>query len=81
MGEPQPREMSRDARASELADLERRELEISARRRKLHDRLDSFANELTQRCARDLSDERRAIHHRIDQLLASMGEEYRQGRR
>jgi hypothetical protein len=59
-----------DALAIELVQLERRELEISALRRKLHDRLNSFPNEFTLRRERELSDERRAIHRRIDELKA-----------
>jgi hypothetical protein len=60
-----------DALALELVQLERRELDISARRRKLHDRLNSFPNEFTQRLERELSDERHAIHDRIDQLKST----------
>ena len=60
-----------DALAIELVQLERRELEISALRRKLHDRLNSFPNEFTQRRERELSDERRAVHHRIDELRST----------
>ncbi len=59
-----------DALAIELVQLERRELEISALRRKLHDRLNSFPNEFTLRRERELSDERRTIHRRIDELKA-----------
>ena len=59
-----------DALALELVRLERRELEVSALRRKLHDRLNSFPNEFTLRRERELSDERRVIHRRIDELKA-----------
>ena len=59
-----------DALAIELVQLERRELETSALRRKLHDRLNSFPNEFTLRRERELSDERRVIHRRIDELKA-----------
>ena len=61
-----------DALAIELEQLERREAEISARRGKLHDRLASFHNELTQRREREVSAERRAIHRRIDELRAQL---------
>jgi hypothetical protein len=53
-----------------LARLERREREVSALRRKLHDRLDSFPNAVTQRQERDVSTERRELHRRIDELRA-----------
>lgn len=61
-----------DALAIELQQLERREREISARRRKLHDRLCSFPNEFTQRQEREVSTERREIHARIDALRAQL---------
>ena len=65
-----------NALAMEFAQLERRELEISALRRKLHDRLNSFSNEVTQRREREVSAERQAIHHRIDELKVLFGHEY-----
>jgi hypothetical protein len=55
-----------------LADLDRRERQISARRKKLHDRLNSFPNELTAAHERQLSDERRELHRRIDALRADL---------
>ena len=61
-----------NALALELLRLERRELEVSALRRKLHERLSSFPNESTQRREREVSDERRAIHRRIDELRAQL---------
>ena len=61
-----------DALADELVELELRERDVSARRRKVHDRLNSFPNELTQRHERELSDERRAIHRRIDEIRAQL---------
>jgi hypothetical protein len=54
----------------ELVELERRERQVSAFRRKLHDRLDSFPNELTQERERQVSAERRDLHRRIDTLRA-----------
>ncbi len=53
-----------------LARLERREREVSALRRKLHDRLDSFPNAVAQRQEREVSTERRELHRRIDELRA-----------
>ncbi|MBA2299010.1 MAG: hypothetical protein H0W14_13360 [Actinobacteria bacterium] len=61
-----------DALALELVQLERKEPEISARRRKLHDRLNAFPNEFTQRQEREVSAERRAMHERIDELHAQL---------
>jgi ABC-type phosphate transport system auxiliary subunit len=55
-----------------LVDLERRERQVSALRRKLHDRLDSFPNELTAAHERRLSAERRQLHRRIDALRAEL---------
>jgi hypothetical protein len=56
----------------ELEHLERREREVSALRRKLHDRLDSFPNEVTQAHEREVSAERRELHLRIDEVRASL---------
>ena len=56
----------------ELEHLERRERAVSSLRRKLHDRLDSFPNEVTQTREREISAERRELHLRIDQLRASL---------
>jgi len=57
-----------DALLAELVDLETREREISAERRRLHARLDTFPNELTARRERQVSAERRGLHVRIDEL-------------
>ena len=57
----------------ELAELERAEVEIFKIQRKLHVRLDSFPDELTQRRERAVSDERQVIHRRIDELRAQLG--------
>lgn len=54
----------------ELLALERREREVSQLRLKLHDRLASFPNQLSQARERELSIERRQIHDRIDELRA-----------
>jgi hypothetical protein len=56
----------------ELLELERREREISALRRRLHDQLDSFPNAVTQARERRVSDERRTLHRRIDTLRAEL---------
>lgn len=56
------------AATARLADLERREAEISRLRRKLHERLDTFPNEPTRHMERTVSDERRALHREIDAL-------------
>jgi hypothetical protein len=53
-----------------LADLEAEEVEVSRLRRKLHDRLASFPNEVAQQQERELSARRRALHVRIDALRA-----------
>jgi ABC-type phosphate transport system auxiliary subunit len=55
-----------------LADLERRERQVSALRRKLHNRLDSFPNEVTAAHERQLSAERRELHRRIDALRGEL---------
>lgn len=56
----------------ELEQLEQQERKVSAFRRHLHDRLDSFPNELTERREREVSAERRALHRRIDTLRAQL---------
>jgi hypothetical protein len=56
----------------ELEQLEQQERKVSAFRRQLHDRLDSFPNELTAKREREVSATRRALHHRIDSLRAQL---------
>jgi hypothetical protein len=56
----------------ELEHLEHREREVSALRRRLHDRLDSFYNEVTGAREVQLSVERRELHARIDMLRAEL---------
>ncbi len=56
----------------ELEQLERQEREVSTLRRQLHDRLDSFPNELTAVREREVSTERRKLHERIDSLRAEL---------
>jgi hypothetical protein len=53
-----------------LRELEAEEVEASRLRRKLHDRLSSFPNEVTQQQEREVSARRRALHVRIDALRA-----------
>jgi hypothetical protein len=64
-----------DALARELEELTLRERDVSARRRKVHERLNAFPNELNQRHERELSDERQAIHRRIDEITAQLRHE------
>jgi predicted nucleic acid-binding Zn-ribbon protein len=61
-----------DALLVELEELKRRERELSELRRKLHDRLDSFPNEVTKKQEQRLSEERRDLHKRIDVLRAQL---------
>lgn len=56
----------------ELEQLERLEHEVSARRRALQDRLDAFPNEVARRRERQISDERRRLHRKIDELRAQL---------
>ena len=56
----------------ELERLEQQERKVSAIRRQLHDRLDSFPNEAAVVKERKISDARRALHKRIDALKAEL---------
>ena len=56
----------------ELEHLEHREKEVSALRSRLHDRLDSFPNDVTGAREQQLSAERRELHSRIDVLRAEL---------
>jgi hypothetical protein len=54
---------------AELSQLEQEERALSTVRAKLHDRIDlGFPNDLTIARERQVSDERRALHRRIDAL-------------
>ena len=53
-----------------LAELEAEEAEVSRLRRKLHDRLASFPNEVAQQQEHEVSKKRRELHVRIDALRA-----------
>jgi hypothetical protein len=57
-----------DAMQVELAKLLQEEREISAKRRQMHARIDSFPGPLVVAEARRLSRERRELHLRIDRL-------------
>jgi uncharacterized protein YydD (DUF2326 family) len=62
-----------------LEELEAREAAISASRRKLHDRLSSFPNEVTVEKEQTLSKERRELHAEIDALRARRSALRREG--
>ena len=55
---------------AQIEALEVEEREVSARRRKLHDRLASFPNEVTLQQEREISQHRRELHVQIDELKA-----------
>jgi hypothetical protein len=55
-----------------LERLENEEREISALRRKLHERLASFPNEVTEQHEREVSKTRRELHAQIDDLRAKL---------
>jgi hypothetical protein len=60
---------SLDDLREELARLETREAMVSAQRRLLHDKIDfGYAAEGTRSREREVSDERRKLHHRINEL-------------
>jgi hypothetical protein len=62
-------EPSLDDLREELARLETREAMVSAQRRLLHDKIDfGYATEGTRSREREVSDERRKLHHRINEL-------------
>ena len=50
--------------------LEAEERDVSARRRKIHDRLSSFPNEVMMQQEREISAHRRELHAEIDALRA-----------
>ena len=66
--EEDPGQLGNEDLDRELEELEAEEVEVSRMRRKLHDRLASFPNEVAQRQERELSARRRALHVRIDAL-------------
>jgi hypothetical protein len=56
----------------ELEQLEEQERKVSSLRRRLHDRLDAFPNEMTAARERDVSAKRRKLHERIDAIRAQL---------
>ncbi len=54
----------------QLAALEAEERELSAQRRRLHDRLASFPNDVSMQQERELSRQRSDLHVRIDAIRA-----------
>ena len=58
---------------AELEQLEEEEHEISAYRRKLHDRIDRFPSEAAVHEEREVSAKRRELHRRIDELRELLG--------
>ena len=67
---------SLDELREELATLEATEKQISAERRRLHDKIDyGFADESTLAREREVSAERRQLHRRIDALRDLLGAE------
>jgi len=57
-----------------LAELEAEERDLSQQRTKLHERLASFANPVTEQQERELSERRRQLHDEIDRLRTRLGE-------
>ncbi len=57
---------------SQLARLDREEREVSARRRKLHERIAKFPAPHHEQAERELSRYRRELHRRMDDLLAEL---------
>ena len=55
-----------------LERLELEEREVSSLRRKLHDRLASFPNEVTQQQEVEVSAKRRELHAQIDELRVKL---------
>jgi hypothetical protein len=65
-------EQSEEELAALLERLETEEREVSSLRRKLHDRLASFPNEVTQQQEREISAKRRELHAQIDELRVKL---------
>jgi hypothetical protein len=57
---------------AQLARLELEESEVSARRRKLHDRIAIFPSPALQEAEQELSLQRRELHRRIDAARAEL---------
>ena len=70
------KEAGPDDLRTELALLEAREARLSAQRERLHDQIDfGFATGTTRAREREVSDERREVHHRIKALREALGAE------
>ena len=57
---------------TQLARLELEESELSSRRRKLHDRIAIFPSPTLIDAERELSLQRRDVHHRINEVRAEL---------
>lgn len=57
--------LSKQDLIAQIAALELEEQQVSARRRKLHDRIAIFSSEALERAERELSDYRRDLYRRI----------------
>jgi hypothetical protein len=57
---------------AQLTRLEREERQVSARRRKLHDRIASFPTPEHEQSERELSRHRRDLHRQIDAVHAEI---------
>ena len=68
--EEDPEQLSDEELDRILAELEAEETDVSRLRRRLHDRLASFPNEVTEQQEREVSKRRRELHARIDALRA-----------
>jgi hypothetical protein len=58
-----------------LEELEAEEREVSAERRRLHDRLNAFHNEAAAQREAELSQRRSVLHREIDALRVKVGRE------
>jgi len=59
-----------DPLAELIEQLEAKEQELSAERRELHHRIDTFADDLAVHREREVSSRRRELHRDIDELRA-----------
>lgn len=67
-------EVDREALRSELQALEAAEALASAQRNRLHQQIDfGFASESAREREREVSDERRRLHTRIDEIRSLLG--------
>ena len=64
---------------AQIEALEAEEREVSALRRKLHDRLASFPNDVTLQQEQEISKHRRELHAQIDALKAERSRRREQG--